>query len=69
MNNDINNNNIVKKLYTPKEVAKVFKVSHKTVYNWCDEGKIPFIKIGGTVRILSSGVDVIFINSASTRYR
>ena len=41
-----------KRLFRPDEVAKIFDVSVKTVYNWCDCGKLDFLRIAGrTMRI------------------
>ncbi len=42
------------KYLTVKEVAKYFRVSDRTVYNWIDLGYLRAIKVGdgrGTVRI------------------
>ena len=41
-----------KRLFRPDEVAKLFDVSVRTVYGWCDAGKLEFLRIGGrTMRI------------------
>ena len=41
-----------KRLFRPDEVAKIFDVSVKTVYNWCDCGKLEFMRVAGrTMRI------------------
>lgn len=41
-----------KRLFRPDEVAKIFDVSVKTVYNWCDSGKLEFLRVAGhTLRI------------------
>ena len=41
-----------KRLFRPDEVAKIFDVSVKTVYNWCNCGKLDFLRIAGrTMRI------------------
>jgi excisionase family DNA binding protein len=36
---------------TVYEVARVMKVSVKTVYDWCSKGYIPCLKLGRLVRI------------------
>lgn len=36
------------KLYTVKEVSERLKVSHRTVLNWIDDGKIGAYKVGLT---------------------
>ena len=41
-------------LYTPKEVAELWKVTRRTVYGWIKAGKIKACKIGDTVRISES---------------
>lgn len=33
------------------EVAKIFRVTVKTVYNWCDFGIFEPVKVGGVIRI------------------
>ena len=38
-------------LYTPKEVAELWKVTRRTVYEWIKQGRIKACKIGDTVRI------------------
>lgn len=41
-----------KRLFRPDEVAKIFDVSVKTIYNWCDCGKLEFLRVAGrTMRI------------------
>jgi excisionase family DNA binding protein len=35
-----------KRLFRPNEVANIFGVAIKTVYRWCDSGKMDFIRIG-----------------------
>lgn len=39
------------KLLTVKEVAKVLRVADITIYKWVEQNKIPYIKVGGTIRI------------------
>jgi putative molybdopterin biosynthesis protein len=38
-------------LYTPQEVADLWKVSRRTVYAWIKTGRIKAYKLGDTVRI------------------
>lgn len=40
-----------KSLLTPREVAKFFSVTLRTVYNWCEEGKLRYTKLGAIIRI------------------
>ncbi len=46
-------------MYTPIEVAKIFKVTRKTIYNWIESGKIKPIKIGNVIRIPKEEVERI----------
>ena len=41
---------------TPKEVAVCLRVSRWTVYHWIDEGKLPAIQIGRSLRIARSAL-------------
>jgi len=34
-------------LLTLQETADYLRVAKRTVYNWCSQGKIKFIKLGG----------------------
>jgi len=40
-----------KSLLRPKEVARFWSVSVKTIYRWIDTGILPAVKKGGTLRI------------------
>jgi len=46
-----------KPLLRPDEVAAFWRVSVKTVYRWIDEGIIPGVKKGGTVRVSREDVE------------
>jgi excisionase family DNA binding protein len=39
------------KLLTVLEYAALMKVSRGTVYRWITTNKVPYIKVGGTIRI------------------
>lgn len=39
-----------KTLVRAKTIAKRYDVTERCVFNWKDEGRIPFVKIGKTVR-------------------
>lgn len=41
-------------LYTPQEVAALWKVTRRTVYEWVKAGRIKAFRIGDTVRIPES---------------
>ncbi len=53
---DIRNKIPDKVLLRPDEVAAIFEVTVKTVYQWCALGILPSIKIGGVVRIKRSTI-------------
>lgn len=38
-------------LYTPQEVAALWKVTRRTVYEWIKAGRIKAFRIGDTVRV------------------
>ena len=42
---------------TINEVAGRMRVARQTVHLWVKNGKIPYVKIGGTVRIPREAVD------------
>lgn len=35
-----------KKLFRPSEVARHLNISIKTVYSWCDSGKLQYVRVG-----------------------
>lgn len=46
-------------LLTAKEVATRVNVNIATVYRWVEEGDLPAIKIGGTIRFNPKAIDQI----------
>ena len=42
---------------TVSDVAELFQVNPQTVRRWIWKGKLPHIKVGGTVRVPKSGLD------------
>ena len=42
---------------TVSDVAELFQVNPQTVRRWIWKGKLPHVKVGGTVRIPKSGLD------------
>ncbi len=42
--------------YTCEEIAKMFRVSLRTVYNWIYSGRLPAIKIGRDYRITDDDI-------------
>jgi len=48
-----------KPLFRPDEVANIFEVTPKTVYQWCSLGIVPSIKVGGVVRIKRSTLIIL----------
>jgi excisionase family DNA binding protein len=48
-----------KPLLRVREVATILSVSLSTIYQWCHEGKLPFIQLNNTIRILQEDLDTI----------
>lgn len=48
-------------IYTPEEVAQLYKVTRQTVYNWISAGQLSAIRVGGHVRIRQSDLDSFII--------
>lgn len=46
-------------MYTIQEVADMFRVTRKTIYQWINAGKLKVIRIERTIRIEQSEVDRI----------
>jgi excisionase family DNA binding protein len=46
-------------LLTAAEVAKTLRVSTMTVYRWGQNGTLPSITVGGTIRFRRSDVDAL----------
>ena len=42
---------------TVPDVAELLQVNPQTVRRWIWKGKLPYVKVGGTVRIPKSGLD------------
>ena len=42
--------------YTVDEVAKMFKVTRTTVYEWMRSGSLAYVQVGGRRRITSSAI-------------
>jgi len=55
---------IVMNLFTVKEVAKMLRLTEKTVYKMIKTGAIPSVKIGGALRITQEAVDRILERGA-----
>ncbi len=49
--------------YTCEEIAKMFRVSLRTVYNWIKSGKLPAAKIGRDYRITDDDIKQFEANS------
>ncbi len=46
-------------ILTVKEVASYLRFSRTTVWRWCNEGKLPAIKVGRNWRVRRSDVEKI----------
>jgi len=48
---------ITNNLITPDELAEFLKISKSSVYRLVDERKLPFCKVGGSLRFRKSDID------------
>ena len=39
-----------KRTFTPKEVCEILNVSRRTIYNWFEDGTLPFIQVGPRIK-------------------
>lgn len=46
-------------LLTSAEVASLARVSHVTLQRWRDAGKLPYIRVGRTIRYRREDVDAL----------
>jgi excisionase family DNA binding protein len=44
----------------PEEVAKYLRIHKMTVYRLCKERKLPFCKVGGSIRFPKYKIDEMF---------
>lgn len=44
------------KLYTVDELAKLFEVTRRTMYNYVKQGKVKGVKIGGTWKFTEENI-------------
>jgi excisionase family DNA binding protein len=42
----------LKKTLRPDEVASVLSLSRRTVYRWVRSGRLPSLRLGGSIRVL-----------------
>lgn len=45
------------KMYTVKELSKLWKIKENTIRVWIMRGKLDFIKVGNATRITQEAVD------------
>lgn len=46
-------------MLTIQQVADIFHVTRKTVYNWINAGRLRVIRIGGVLRVQQAEIDRI----------
>lgn len=46
-------------LFTAKETAKILRVSEITLHRWRRDGKIPFVRINGSIRYREKDLEKI----------
>jgi excisionase family DNA binding protein len=52
-----------KRLLRADEVAECLCISKRTVYTWCENGKLAFIRINGVIRIpRGSVIEIISVS-------
>lgn len=56
-------------LLTEQEVARLFRVTRRTVERWRAEGILPYRKIGRTIRFKWADLDEALDNQSSRRGR
>jgi excisionase family DNA binding protein len=42
---------MLERLYTLKEVMEMLQLSYTTVYRMCNDGTLPSLKVGGSIRV------------------
>jgi excisionase family DNA binding protein len=43
-------------LLTIRELSKILKINKSTLYQWVNEGKIPYIRMGGIIRFRKNDI-------------
>lgn len=41
----------MEQLYTIRQVAEILQLTYNTVYRYCNDGTLPSVKVGGSIRI------------------
>jgi len=57
------------KILKVEEMAKFFGVSHKTVWEWCQGGKLPAFKIGKEWNVRQSDLQRMISQKVKTEQR
>lgn len=57
------------RLLTADEVAEILRVSRQSVYCWADDGTLPCVRLGRTVRFDSGAIHQLVRNGLSERVR
>lgn len=52
-------------LLTAAEIAPILRVTVPTIYRWADDGTIPSVKIGKTIRFRRSEIEALLAPAAS----
>lgn len=52
-------------LLTAAEIAPLLRVSVATIYRWADDGSVPCVKIGKTIRFRRSEIERFLLAPAS----
>lgn len=54
------------KIYTLQELAKLFSVSVRTIYNWKDAGRLPYVSVGSKTFVTNDQV-IQFLSENSVK--
>jgi excisionase family DNA binding protein len=53
------------KYLTPSEVCSLLRISRKTLQRWCDERRVPFFRIGRTIRFREAAIVLLLTKTES----
>jgi len=55
--------------YTDEELSKKLKISRRSLQDYRDEGRIPYIKLGGKILYRSSDIEKLLENGYRDKFR
>ena len=51
-----------KRVYTLKDMANMFNVSLRTIYNWMDQGRFGYVKVGSKTYVTEIQIEEFLAN-------